>query len=84
MREYALKLYSPHQVIETSKMFHRQIYHFRYHHAKTELTLQEYRNRNLLENRITLSPRLSPPFPPGRQFSRTRRARAVPLTGTQR
>lgn len=44
MREYGLKLYSPYQIIETSKMFHRQIYHFRYHRAKTRLVLEEYKH----------------------------------------
>ena len=37
----------------------------------------------ILENRITLSPRLSPPFPPDKQFSRIRRAHTLPLSGTQ-
>jgi hypothetical protein len=32
-----------------------------------------------LENRIALSPGLSPPFPPDKRFSRIRRARELPL-----
>lgn len=44
MRAYGLKLYSPHQIVESSKMFHRQIYHFRYHKAKMCLVLEEYKH----------------------------------------
>lgn len=44
MREYGLKLYSPHQVIQSFVMRHQQKYTFRYHRAKMALLLQEYQH----------------------------------------
>jgi len=44
MRPYGMKLYSPHQVIQRSRLFHRQVYEFCYHRAKTALILQEYKH----------------------------------------
>ncbi len=44
MRPYGLKLYSPHQVIQKVRLFHRQVYEFCYHRAKTALILQEYKH----------------------------------------
>lgn len=44
MREYGLKLYSPHQVIRTVNLYHRQVYDFSYHRAKTALILQDFRH----------------------------------------
>lgn len=46
IREYGMKLYTANQAIESSKMFHRQVYVYRYHRAKMELLLQDYKNRN--------------------------------------
>lgn len=46
IREYGMKLYSANQVIDSSKMFHRQVYVYRYHKAKMELLLQDYKNRS--------------------------------------
>lgn len=45
MRPYGLKLFPASQVIQSSKMFHRQMYHFRYHRAKMALVLEEYKHR---------------------------------------
>jgi transposase-like protein len=46
MRPYGIKLYSPHQVIRSITLHHRQVYQFRYHQAKLALLVQEeYRNR---------------------------------------
>ena len=45
MRPYGLKLFAPTEIIQSSKMFHRQMYHFRYHRAKMALALEEYRHR---------------------------------------
>ena len=39
MRPYGLKLYSPHQVIQTVHLFHRQVYDFSVHRAKLALIL---------------------------------------------
>ena len=44
MREYGLKLYSPHQVIQTVNLYHRQVYDFCYHRAKTALILQDFKH----------------------------------------
>jgi len=48
LRPYAVKMYSPQDVVEVVTMAHRQLYRFRYHRAKTRLMLEEeYRNRRL-------------------------------------
>ncbi len=47
MREFGKKLYTPHQVIQSATLYHRQVYRFRYHRAKAELCLQEFRNARL-------------------------------------
>ena len=44
MRPYGLKLYSPHQVIQSVRLFHRQVYEFCYHRAKMALILQEHKH----------------------------------------
>lgn len=41
MRKEAKELYSPHQAIESLRMYHRQVYNFLYHKAKTDLALQQ-------------------------------------------
>jgi len=45
MRPYAVKLFSPAQMIEVTTMAHRQLYRFRYHRAKTLLSMEEFKNR---------------------------------------
>jgi len=45
MRPYAVKLCSPAQMIEVTTMAHRQLYRFRYHRAKTLLSMEEFKNR---------------------------------------
>ncbi len=47
LREYAIKMFSPKDIIEVVTMAHRQLYRFRYHRAKIVLMLQEFKNRNL-------------------------------------
>ncbi|PIQ87764.1 MAG: hypothetical protein COV73_02385 [Candidatus Omnitrophica bacterium CG11_big_fil_rev_8_21_14_0_20_43_6] len=44
LRPYALKLYSPAQIIQTAHLFHHQVYDFSVHRGKLALLLQEYRN----------------------------------------
>jgi len=44
LRPYGLKLFSPAQVIQTTHLFHRQVYDFSVHRAKLALLLQEYKN----------------------------------------
>lgn len=48
LRPYAVKMYSPAEMVEVVTMAHRQLFRFRYHRAKTRLMLEEeYRNRRL-------------------------------------
>ena len=44
MRPYGLKLYTPHQVIQKVNLYHRQVYEFCYHRAKTALILQDFKH----------------------------------------
>lgn len=44
MRPYALKMYTPNQVISSVHLFHRQVYDFSLHRAKLALVLQEYKH----------------------------------------
>ncbi len=41
MREFVQKKYSPQEILIESKLFHGQIYDFKYHRAKTDLILEE-------------------------------------------
>lgn len=41
LRPYGMKLYKPHQAIQTVHLFHRQVYDFSVHKAKLALILQE-------------------------------------------
>ncbi|MCX6790353.1 MAG: hypothetical protein NTV60_02375 [Candidatus Kaiserbacteria bacterium] len=45
MRPYAIKLFPPEKMIEVVSMAHRQLYRFRYHRAKTLLSMEEFKNR---------------------------------------
>jgi transposase-like protein len=45
MRPYATKLFPPQKMIEVTTMAHRQLYRFRYHRAKTLLSMEEFKNR---------------------------------------
>jgi hypothetical protein len=47
LREYAIKMFSPKNMVEVVTMAHRQLYRFRYHRAKIVLMLQEFKNRTL-------------------------------------
>jgi transposase-like protein len=55
IRPFALKLFGPNQVIQTTHLYHHQVYDFSVHRAKLAILLQEYRNnkfdnlRELLE-----------------------------------
>lgn len=44
MRPYAIKLFPPQKMIEVVSMAHRQLYRFRYHRAKTLLSMEEFKN----------------------------------------
>ena len=45
MRPYAVKLFTPAQMIEVTTMAHRQLYRFRFHRAKALLSMEEFKNR---------------------------------------
>ncbi|KKU25417.1 MAG: hypothetical protein UX37_C0023G0007 [Microgenomates group bacterium GW2011_GWA2_46_16] len=47
LRPYAIKMFSPKDIVEVVTLAHQQLYRFRYHRAKIELMLEEFRNRNL-------------------------------------
>ena len=44
MREHGKKLFTPNQVIQSTVLYHRQVYKFRWHKAKTALILQEFKH----------------------------------------
>jgi hypothetical protein len=44
LRPYGLKLFKPHQAIQTTHLYHHQVYDFSVHRAKLALLLQEYKN----------------------------------------
>lgn len=44
MRPYGMKMYSPHQLIQKVNLYHRQVYEFSYHRAKTALILQDFKH----------------------------------------
>ncbi len=45
LRPFAIKMFKPQDTVETTSMAHRQIYRFRYHRAKMQLVLQEFKNQ---------------------------------------
>src|ERR1035437_10026976 len=45
MRPYAIKFFPPQKMVEVVSMAHRQLYRFRYHRAKTLLSMEEFKNR---------------------------------------
>lgn len=46
LRPFAMKLYSPENIVETVTMAHRQLYRFRFHRGKIDLLLQDYKHHN--------------------------------------
>jgi len=46
MREFGLKLFSPSQAIQSVRLYHRQVFDFRYHRAKLALILQDFRHKD--------------------------------------
>jgi len=45
MREFGLKLFSPNQVIQSVRLYHRQVFDFLYHRAKIALILQDFKHQ---------------------------------------
>lgn len=44
MRDFGLKLFSPNQTIQTVRLFHRQVFDFKYHRSKIALILQDFKH----------------------------------------
>ena len=44
MRKHGKALFSPNQVIQTVRLYHRQVFNFLYHRAKTALILQDFKH----------------------------------------
>jgi len=44
MKDYGLKLFTPRQVIQCVKLYHRQVFSFLYHRAKIALILQDFKH----------------------------------------
>jgi len=47
LRESGMVLFPPHQVIQSTRLHHRQVYHYRIHRAKLELLLNDRHQKNL-------------------------------------
>ena len=45
MRDFGLKLFSPNQVIQSVRLYHRQVFDFLYHRAKIALILQDFKHQ---------------------------------------
>lgn len=45
LRQAALNLFSPHQVVQSTRLHHQQVYHYRIHRAKLELLLGNGRQK---------------------------------------
>ena len=78
MRPFAIKEYSPYNVIETATLAHRQLYRFRFHRAKTKLIIKEtYRHFHLKPMAEFLE--MVPAECPHQYFSEGLRASEAPL-----
>lgn len=44
MRKHGKELFTPNQVIQSVRLYHRQVFNFRYHRAKAALILQEFKH----------------------------------------
>jgi transposase-like protein len=78
MRPFAVKEYSPYEVIETATLAHRQLYRFRFHRAKAKLIIKEtYRHFHLKPMAEFLE--LVPAECPHQYFSEGLRASEAPL-----
>jgi transposase-like protein len=78
MRDFAVKHFSPYEVVETCTLAHRQLYRFRYHRAKTKYIMEDdfkhykfYPLKEFLENVSTETPH--------QYFSEGLRASEAPL-----
>jgi len=78
MRPFAVKEYSPYNVIETATLAHRQLYRFRFHKAKAKLIIKEsFRHYHFKPMAEFLA--LVPSECPHQYFQEGSRASEVPL-----
>lgn len=78
MRPFAVKEYSPYNVIETATLAHRQLYRFRFHRAKAKLIINEtFRHYHLAPAKEFLE--LVPSECPHQYFQEGLRASEAPL-----
>ncbi len=79
MREFALKKYTPRDMVVTATLVHRQLYRFRFHRAKADLMIQEeYQHRKFAPVKEFLE--LVPSDCPHQYFTEGSRASETPLT----
>ena len=79
MREFAMKNFSPKDIVITATLAHRQLYRYRFHRGKCSLIIQEeYGHRKFAPMRDFLE--LAPAECPHQYFSQGLRASEAPLT----
>lgn len=79
MREFAIKKYSPKDMVITATLAHRQLYRYRFHRAKCGLMIeQEFRHRKFLSLQEFLE--MVPAECPHQYFQEGLRASESPLT----
>ncbi|MEK7597786.1 MAG: PD-(D/E)XK nuclease family protein [Patescibacteria group bacterium] len=79
MREFALKKYSPKEMVITATLAHRQLYRYRFHRAKADLMIQEeYQHRKFVPVKEFLE--MVPVECPHQYFQEGLRASEAPLT----
>jgi len=79
MREFAMKKFSPKDMVITATLVHRQLYRYRFHRAKADLTIkEEYQHRKFTPVKEFLE--LVPSECPHQYFQDGSRASETPLT----
>ena len=79
MREFAVKKYSPKEMVITATLAHRQLYRFRFHQAKAELMInEEFQHRKFTPLKEFLE--MVPVECPHQYFQEGLRASETPLT----
>ncbi len=79
MREYAMKKYSPKNMVVTATLAHRQLYRYRFHRAKCELMISEnYKHRGFTPLKEFLE--MVPVECPHQYYQDGLRASEAPLT----
>ena len=78
MREFALKKFSPKEMVITATLAHRQLYRYRFHRAKADLMIkEEYQHRKFVPVKEFLE--MVPVECPHQYFQESLRASEAPL-----